>query len=165
MEVAPRYWQDPSTLRDIYVSTSGANPSGTQSSNLSVASYSAVQRGFDSLDDRGGFGAQSGDQFARRQRPLQRLLGFGGLDLGRDDDSALGLCEFRARPRRAQRQSSGPVRRLDDFVQHGAGPRRQRSAVGDRTAAQRIGMPSTVRGALRRNRRDLATSAIRTVGC
>ncbi len=42
MEVAPRYWQDPSTMRDLYVSTSGANPSGTQSTNLSVASFSAA---------------------------------------------------------------------------------------------------------------------------
>ncbi|VTZ49039.1 multidrug efflux system, subunit C [Methylocella tundrae] len=34
MEVAPRYWQDPAILKDIYVSTSGANPSGTAQSNL-----------------------------------------------------------------------------------------------------------------------------------
>jgi multidrug efflux pump len=30
MEVAPRYWQTPETLRDLWVSTSGANASGTQ---------------------------------------------------------------------------------------------------------------------------------------
>jgi multidrug efflux pump len=34
MEVEPRYWQDPSILNDIYVSTSGGNPSGTAQSNL-----------------------------------------------------------------------------------------------------------------------------------
>ncbi len=34
MEVAPRYWQDPSILKDIYVSTSAGNPSGTSQSNL-----------------------------------------------------------------------------------------------------------------------------------
>ena len=44
MEVAPRYWQDPSTLRDIWVSTSGANPTGSQTTNLSVASYSASSK-------------------------------------------------------------------------------------------------------------------------
>ena len=33
MEVAPRYWQSPETLKDIYVSTSGAAASGTQSTN------------------------------------------------------------------------------------------------------------------------------------
>jgi multidrug efflux pump len=41
MEVAPRYWQDPETLRDIWVSTSGANPSGVQSTNIGVANFSA----------------------------------------------------------------------------------------------------------------------------
>jgi multidrug efflux pump len=42
MEVAPRYWQDPSTLRNIWISKSGANPTGTQSSNLSVANFNAA---------------------------------------------------------------------------------------------------------------------------
>ena len=41
MEVAPRYWQSPETLRTLYVSTSGANPSGTQSTNASAANFSA----------------------------------------------------------------------------------------------------------------------------
>jgi multidrug efflux pump len=46
MEVEPRYWQDPETLKDIYVSTSGGNPSGSQTTNspsgLSVAKTTAV---------------------------------------------------------------------------------------------------------------------------
>jgi multidrug efflux pump len=33
MEVAPRYWQQPQTLNDLYVSTSAGSPSGTQSTN------------------------------------------------------------------------------------------------------------------------------------
>ena len=33
MEVAPRYWQYPETLDELYVSTSGGSPSGTQSTN------------------------------------------------------------------------------------------------------------------------------------
>ncbi len=33
MEVDPRYWQDPSILKDLYVSTSGASPSGTATTN------------------------------------------------------------------------------------------------------------------------------------
>jgi multidrug efflux pump len=33
MEVAPQYWQSPETLNDLYVSTSGGTPSGTQSTN------------------------------------------------------------------------------------------------------------------------------------
>ena len=40
MEVAPRYWQDPSTLNDVWVSKSGANPSGTQQTNAVAGQYS-----------------------------------------------------------------------------------------------------------------------------
>ena len=39
MEVAPRYWQDPSMLNDIWVSTSGANPSGVQQTNARAGLY------------------------------------------------------------------------------------------------------------------------------
>src|ERR1700740_2411918 len=33
MEVAPRYWQDPETLKDVYISTPGASVGGSQSTN------------------------------------------------------------------------------------------------------------------------------------
>ncbi|MBV9530594.1 MAG: efflux RND transporter permease subunit, partial [Bradyrhizobium sp.] len=33
MEVAPRYWQDPETLKDVYVSTSGAAANGSLTTN------------------------------------------------------------------------------------------------------------------------------------
>src|SRR6202021_3699705 len=33
MEVAPRYWQSPETLKDIYVSKSGGNATGSQTTN------------------------------------------------------------------------------------------------------------------------------------
>jgi multidrug efflux pump len=36
MEVAPRYWQSPETLRDVYVSTAGGSASGTQTSNAVI---------------------------------------------------------------------------------------------------------------------------------
>jgi multidrug efflux pump len=42
MEVEPRYWQNPETLRDIWVSTSGANPSGTQTTNAVAGVYTAT---------------------------------------------------------------------------------------------------------------------------
>jgi len=42
MEVAPRYWQDPSWMRNLWISTSGADPAGTQSTNASAADYSAM---------------------------------------------------------------------------------------------------------------------------
>jgi multidrug efflux pump len=41
MEVAPRYWQAPQTLRDIWVSTAGGTASGTQTSNAVVGTYIA----------------------------------------------------------------------------------------------------------------------------
>ncbi len=34
MEVAPRYWQSPQTLKEVWVSTSGGNASGTSTSNF-----------------------------------------------------------------------------------------------------------------------------------
>jgi len=41
MEVAPRYWQDPESLKGIYVSTAGGNPSGTQTSNSPAGTAAA----------------------------------------------------------------------------------------------------------------------------
>jgi multidrug efflux pump len=40
--VAPRYWQSPSTLSDIYVSTAAGAASGTQTTNLSTSSSSTA---------------------------------------------------------------------------------------------------------------------------
>ncbi len=39
MEVAPRFWQSPETLKDIYVSTSGGALSGTESSAAAVGAF------------------------------------------------------------------------------------------------------------------------------
>ena len=45
MEVAPRYWQDPQTLRDVYVSTSGGPASGSQTTNAVAGTVaSSTQR-------------------------------------------------------------------------------------------------------------------------
>lgn len=41
MEVAPKYWQDPATLSDIYVSTAGGGVGGTQGTNAVVGTTSA----------------------------------------------------------------------------------------------------------------------------
>jgi multidrug efflux pump len=41
MEVAPRYWQDPAILKQIWVSTSGANPSGSQTTNATAGTFTA----------------------------------------------------------------------------------------------------------------------------
>jgi multidrug efflux pump len=42
MEVAPIYWQDPQMLRDIWISTAGANPSGTQTTNAVSGTFATT---------------------------------------------------------------------------------------------------------------------------
>jgi multidrug efflux pump len=41
MEVAPRYWQNPETLKQIWVSTSGGTPSGTATTNAPAGTVAA----------------------------------------------------------------------------------------------------------------------------
>ncbi len=41
MEVAPRYWQNPETLKDVWISTSGASVGGSQSTNAVAGTVSA----------------------------------------------------------------------------------------------------------------------------
>jgi multidrug efflux pump len=41
MEVAPRYWQSPETLKDIYISTAAGVASGTQTTNLPTMNLTA----------------------------------------------------------------------------------------------------------------------------
>lgn len=42
MEVAPKFWQSPETLRDVYISTSGGNVSGTQSTAGAGGAFTAA---------------------------------------------------------------------------------------------------------------------------
>jgi multidrug efflux pump len=44
MEVAPRYWQSPETLKDLYISTAGGPASGTQGTNLLTAGSASQAR-------------------------------------------------------------------------------------------------------------------------
>jgi multidrug efflux pump len=78
MEVAPQYWQDPQTLKDLYVSVAPPNASGTQTSNapagttanstngesapsaLSVAADAARNAAINSIANIGHGGASSG---------------------------------------------------------------------------------------------------------
>jgi len=50
MVVAPRYWQDPQSLRDIYVSTSGGSAAGTQASNAVAGTVRVAGRAAASAD-------------------------------------------------------------------------------------------------------------------
>jgi multidrug efflux pump len=42
MEVAPRYWQEPRTLDQLYVSTSGAIPTGTQQTGIAAGLFKST---------------------------------------------------------------------------------------------------------------------------
>ena len=41
MECAPQYWQSPELLKDVFVSTAGATPSGTATTNLPAGAVEA----------------------------------------------------------------------------------------------------------------------------
>jgi len=60
MEVAPRYWQDPEMLKQIYISTSGGNASGSQSTNAVAGTVSASTSGSASRTGSAGTGAAAG---------------------------------------------------------------------------------------------------------
>jgi multidrug efflux pump len=45
MEVAPRYWQHPDMLNEIYISTSGGSASGSQSTNATAGTVTAATAG------------------------------------------------------------------------------------------------------------------------
>ena len=73
MEVAPRYWQDPRTLDQLYVSTSGANPTGVQQTGIRGRRFCVHDwRCEHRCDDRGGLGAQSRHQLASGERAYQQ---------------------------------------------------------------------------------------------
>ena len=128
MEIAPRYWQDPSTLNQIYVSTSGANPTGVQQTGIAAGDYtSSTGPASTAAIDCRGFGAKPRDQRDRGQRPFGRFDRRRGHDLARNNGSAIGLRQIRTGAHAAQRQPSGAVRSDDDFVQSGAWPVAQRS--------------------------------------
>ena len=44
MEVAPGFWQSPDTLKDIYISTTGGTPSGSQSTNAVAGTSSGAAK-------------------------------------------------------------------------------------------------------------------------
>jgi multidrug efflux pump len=55
MEVAPRYWQDPAMLNQIYVSTSGGSAGGSQSTNAVAGTFATASPG-----GAGGAGQRAG---------------------------------------------------------------------------------------------------------
>ncbi len=98
MEVEPRYWQSPTTLKQIWVSTSGGTASGTSSSNLpagtvsaststaptaaSVASDSARNASANALAASGKSSASSGAPVSTAQETMVPLSAFASFGLG-----------------------------------------------------------------------------------
>ena len=72
MEVAPQYWQNPETLKDVYVSTSGGTVSGTKSTNALAGTVAArgdrQQRGQHERQQRGDRGHRQCGDDRRQQR-------------------------------------------------------------------------------------------------
>ncbi len=117
MEVAPRYWQSPTILKDIYVSTSGAPAAGTSFNRLRRRHRRQHFRKPLRRRHRRRFGTQRGAQRHRRLGQVQRLERHRRQHHRGDDGAALRLRPFRARHHPALRQPPGLLRRLDDLLQ------------------------------------------------
>ncbi len=112
MEVAPRYWQDPSTLKNVWVSTSGANPSGSQQTNAvagtfvaatattttaaSVAADSARNLAMNSLAASGHSSASAGAAVSTSVETMVPLSALTHLDPGRTPLSVNHQGQFAA---------------------------------------------------------------------
>ncbi len=147
MEVAPRYWQDPAVLKDIYVSTSGANPTGTQSSNISVASFaastssstastiaadSARNLATNSLAASGKSSASSG---AAVSTAIETMVPLAAVARFAPGHTALAV------------NHQGPFVAATISFNMAPGHALSEAAAEIEAAERRIGMPSTIRGA------------------
>jgi hypothetical protein len=123
MEVAPQYWQDPETLRDIFVSKAGGNATGTQTTNAvagtvsgppTVSSSSAGATAAAVAAERS---AQPCSQLYRQYREGSSINRIGGKHECRAYDAAECRSPLLSRQYPACRQSPGSVRRHDNVFQ------------------------------------------------
>ncbi len=148
MEVAPRYWQDPRTLDDIRISTSGAALAGslatasvtsqitsTVSSALSAATARPIRR---------SMRCATPARTALPNHKIRHLHGRGGEHPLLALHPAVCLRLLRAGQCAAGGEPSGPVRRLDHFLQTARGQDHRRCGGlhpahdgGDRHALKR----------------------------
>ena len=73
MEVAPAFWQNPDTLRDVFVSTSGGTVSGTQSSAAAGGAFSIGAASTSSSTTTGATSAADAAADAVRNQQLNSL--------------------------------------------------------------------------------------------
>jgi len=161
MEVAPQYWQSPETLNDIYVSTSGGNASGTQSTNApagtvtgpaassstttagassststsataaSIAADSARNQAINSIATTGKSSASSGSPVSTANETMIRLTSIATYGPGNTPLAVNHQGQFAAS---TISFNLPPGRSLSDAV----------IAINQKVAE--IGMPATVRG-------------------
>jgi multidrug efflux pump len=148
MEVAPEYWQRPDTLNQIYVSTSPASASGTQTTNspagvvsasttastamaASIASDAARNAAMNSIGSSGKASSSSGSPVSTNQESMVPLGAFAKYSSGRTALSVNHQGQFVATTISFNLQSN---QALSDAQQVIARVRQQ------------IGMPTTIRG-------------------
>ena len=122
MEVAPRYWQSPQTLNDIYVSTSGGPASGVEISNAVVGTGNDIQhrRYDDRRDNRWQFRAQRGDKRAGERRQGYFVISRRGQHEQGNDDPAGSLRPLSRRPHGAGGEPPGILRGEHNLFQPGS---------------------------------------------
>ena len=148
MEVAPRYWQDPHTLDELYVSTSGANPTGTQQTGIAaglfksttgaastaatIAADSARNLATNALAASGHTTASSGAAVSTSIETMVPLSGFARFAPGHT-------------PLSVNHQGLFAASTISFNLASGRALSEAQTEIDD--AIRRIGMPSTVRGA------------------
>ena len=147
MEVAPQYWQGPEALNDIYVSTSGANPSGSQSTNANAANFGSSASGSaastlaadsarnlatNSLAASGHSAASAGSAVSTAKETLIPLSAFATF---KQSHTALGV------------NHQGPFAAATISFNLAPGKALSDAQKAISATVQEIGMPSTIRGA------------------
>ena len=148
MEVAPRYWQDPRTLDELYVSTSGAIPTGVQQTGLAAGLYksstgtastaatiaadSARNLATNALAASGHSVASSGAAVSTSLETMVPLSAFAHFSPGHTPLSVNHQGQFAASTISFNLASGRSLSEAKTEIDN---------------AVQRIGMPSTVRGA------------------
>jgi len=148
MEVAPRYWQDPRMLDEIYVSKSGANPTGvqqtgyaagnyqsttgTQSTAATIAADSARNLATNSLAASGRSSASTGAAVTTSPETMVPLSAFAKFSPG-------------LTPLRINHQGQFAASTISFNLAPGRSLSEAETEIDN--AIERIGMPSTVRGA------------------
>jgi multidrug efflux pump len=146
MEVAPQYWQNPETLKDVYVSTSGGSVGGSQATNAVAGTIAATGKAnsaasanaqaarnlaTNSIGATGKGVASTGSAVSTRQEtmiPLSAVAHFtqGATPLGVNHQGLLvaNTISFNLPPNRSLSTAVGSIE----------------------AAMNRIGVPATIRG-------------------